>query len=136
VSLKTYAFYKEAIQAVTDRIAQQFDPQKIILFGSRARGDAHDHSDVDLLVVLDEWTVQEDPEVAVALSVPHPFPIASLMINHQAGRRKPTKVGYHPLGCQSSLEDFRIPAGCFSIKRGLATSPVQNSGATIFSGLF
>jgi uncharacterized protein len=35
-----------------DRIARQFDPLRIILFGSWARGQAHPDSDLDLLVVL------------------------------------------------------------------------------------
>ena len=33
------------------RLAAAFDPEKIILFGSRARGDATERSDYDLLVV-------------------------------------------------------------------------------------
>lgn len=37
---------------VIDRIAQQFDPLRIILFGSWARGEARPDSDIDLLVVL------------------------------------------------------------------------------------
>ena len=36
------------------RIAGQFFPDKIILFGSRARGDAHPDSDIDLLVLFSE----------------------------------------------------------------------------------
>jgi len=36
------------------RIAEQFHPQKIILFGSRAAGTAAERSDVDLLVVVPE----------------------------------------------------------------------------------
>ncbi|MEK9163875.1 MAG: nucleotidyltransferase domain-containing protein, partial [Chloroflexota bacterium] len=34
------------------RIVTQFDPVRIILFGSRARGAARPDSDVDLLVIL------------------------------------------------------------------------------------
>jgi predicted nucleotidyltransferase len=34
------------------RIAAQFRPDKIILFGSHARGDARPDSDVDLLIVM------------------------------------------------------------------------------------
>jgi predicted nucleotidyltransferase len=34
------------------RIAEQFSPDKIILFGSRARGDAGPESDIDLLVLF------------------------------------------------------------------------------------
>jgi len=39
------------IQKMTDIIVANFAPDKIILFGSHARGDATEHSDVDLLVV-------------------------------------------------------------------------------------
>lgn len=37
---------------IVDRIAHQFHPLKIILFGSWARGEARPDSDLDLLVVL------------------------------------------------------------------------------------
>src|SRR5450631_3279881 len=36
------------------RIAERFSPEKIILFGSRARGDACADSDVDLLVLFSD----------------------------------------------------------------------------------
>lgn len=39
---------------VRERIVTAFDPMRIILFGSRARGDARPDSDLDLLVVLQE----------------------------------------------------------------------------------
>lgn len=35
-----------------DRLVRYFDPQAVILFGSRARGDGRADSDYDLLVVL------------------------------------------------------------------------------------
>ena len=37
---------------MTQRIVEGFDPDRIILFGSMARGDARADSDVDLLIVL------------------------------------------------------------------------------------
>jgi len=40
-----------AIQEIVDAIIQHFDPAAIYLFGSRARNEAQDHSDIDLLVV-------------------------------------------------------------------------------------
>lgn len=40
------------IQALADRIAAEFNPKRIILFGSYADGTAGRDSDVDLLVVL------------------------------------------------------------------------------------
>lgn len=40
------------IQRVVDTIARQFDPERIILFGSYAYGTPTSDSDVDLLVIL------------------------------------------------------------------------------------
>jgi predicted nucleotidyltransferase len=42
----------EQIQRMVRRIASEFDPDQIILFGSHARGEAGPDSDVDLLVVM------------------------------------------------------------------------------------
>ena len=47
------------IETLLDIVVQGWDPLQIVLFGSRARGDHHEDSDIDLLVVLDEcedWT--------------------------------------------------------------------------------
>lgn len=43
---------RSAIARLCRRIADQFSPERIILFGSRARGRARSDSDVDLLVVM------------------------------------------------------------------------------------
>jgi len=43
---------KKMIGEMVNRIVEHFDPEKIILFGSSARGDAGPDSDVDLLVVM------------------------------------------------------------------------------------
>jgi len=40
------------IERMVRRIVRQFRPERVILFGSRARGDARPDSDVDLLVVM------------------------------------------------------------------------------------
>jgi superfamily II DNA or RNA helicase/predicted nucleotidyltransferase len=42
------------IEVMVERLKAQFAPERIILFGSHARGQANRHSDVDLLVVMDE----------------------------------------------------------------------------------
>jgi predicted nucleotidyltransferase len=41
------------IRALSRRIAKEFDPERIILFGSYAYGNPSPHSDVDLLVIMD-----------------------------------------------------------------------------------
>ncbi len=44
---------KSEIRKFSDQIARRFSPEKIILFGSQANGNAHKDSDVDVLVVMD-----------------------------------------------------------------------------------
>ena len=44
---------QEAIDEVVRQIAEKFKPQKIILFGSYARGNPRPESDVDILVVME-----------------------------------------------------------------------------------
>ena len=43
---------QKAIDQVVQQIVEKFKPQKIILFGSYARGNPRPESDVDLLVVM------------------------------------------------------------------------------------
>ena len=51
---------QEKLDEITRRIVEAVAPEKIILFGSAARGEAGPRSDVDLLVVAkdgDRWDV-------------------------------------------------------------------------------
>jgi predicted nucleotidyltransferase len=43
---------KKMIREMVNRIVEHFDPERIILFGFQARGEAGPESDVDLLVVM------------------------------------------------------------------------------------
>lgn len=43
----------EDLDWLVGRIRDGYEPEKIILFGSLARGDAHEWSDIDLIVVKD-----------------------------------------------------------------------------------
>lgn len=45
---------EDLVQTMVQRIVERFRPVRVILFGSRARGEAGPWSDVDLLVVLEE----------------------------------------------------------------------------------
>ena len=42
---------EEATRLAIEQLASRYQPQLIILFGSTARGDVHEDSDIDLLVV-------------------------------------------------------------------------------------
>jgi len=70
----------EDIQKVARQIVDRFHPQKVILFGSYAQGKVTDHSDVDLLVVME---TQENPlHIAglISAAIDHPFPLDILVM--------------------------------------------------------
>jgi predicted nucleotidyltransferase len=46
------ASVERLIDKMVRRIVKRFDPEKIILFGSHAKGTARPDSDVDLLIVM------------------------------------------------------------------------------------
>jgi len=50
----------QLLNHITQTIAERFRPRRILLFGSRARGDARSDSDVDLFVEME--TEKRPPE--------------------------------------------------------------------------
>jgi predicted nucleotidyltransferase len=68
------------IQALASRIAAEFRPRKIILFGSRAYGTPHEDSDVDLIVVMPFEGTRVNKEVEIVERVhPGTYPIDLLV---------------------------------------------------------
>jgi uncharacterized protein len=61
-----------AIRRYARQIAEKFDPDKIILFGSYAYGQPHEWSDVDLLVVMRARN-QIDQSLRIIFAVEAPF---------------------------------------------------------------
>ncbi|KRE35671.1 nucleotidyltransferase family protein [Paenibacillus sp. Soil522] len=45
---------KQAIILLKERLEQNFKLVKLIMFGSKARGDHNEHSDVDLMVLVED----------------------------------------------------------------------------------
>src|SRR5687768_11158115 len=56
---------QKAIDQVVKQIVEKYKPQKIILFGSYARGNPRPESDVDMLVVMD--TPLKDVQQAIQI---------------------------------------------------------------------
>jgi uncharacterized protein len=54
------------INEIARAIVRHFDPKRIILFGSHARGEAHEDSDVDLFVEME--SDKRPPERAIEIS--------------------------------------------------------------------
>lgn len=57
--------FQNQIEAVVERIAKEYQPEKIILFGSAARGEMGTDSDVDLFVVKDDGRPRHQRSVDV-----------------------------------------------------------------------
>jgi len=43
---------KERLRTITERIVETIHPLRIILFGSQARGDFHQESDIDICIIV------------------------------------------------------------------------------------
>jgi predicted nucleotidyltransferase len=57
------------ISAMAEQIAREFNPERVVLFGSHARGESGPGSDVDLLVVLDQVSDKRQAAVAIRRSL-------------------------------------------------------------------
>jgi predicted nucleotidyltransferase len=62
-----------AIRAVVQQIAEKFQPEKIILFGSYAYGRPKPESDVDLLVVMDTPLRNREQAAQIARAIDYHF---------------------------------------------------------------
>ena len=66
---------EETLPAVVERIARELKPEKIVLFGSYARGEQTPDSDVDLLVIMEMDGSHVERSLAVSQLIdPRPFP--------------------------------------------------------------
>ena len=64
------------IQRYARQVAEQFHPEKIILFGSFAYGRPHADSDVDILVVMPARNqLSQAARISVAVGAPFPLDI-------------------------------------------------------------
>lgn len=81
---------QESIQAVVNQIAQQFQPNKVILFGSYAYGEPTEDSDVDLLVVMPANKRDTKKAIEIVRSLRPGFPMDLLVydpayLQHRCG---------------------------------------------------
>lgn len=94
-----------AIRDLVDRIAARFKPQKIILFGSYARGDFNRDSDVDLLIVMDTRG-RHRPSLDIRQQVPFEFAVDLIVMNEKRMR-------------------WRVEQGDFLVREALAQGKVM-----------
>jgi predicted nucleotidyltransferase len=67
------------IQDFVDKVVAEFSPQRVILFGSYARGEATPNSDVDLLVIMPTKMHALEQAVKIRQRVNHHFPMDLLV---------------------------------------------------------
>jgi uncharacterized protein len=65
----------DQIQAFSQQIAEKFQPDRIILFGSYAYGQPTPDSDVDLLVILPFEDLPVHKAIEIRRAVKSPFPL-------------------------------------------------------------
>ncbi len=64
---------RETIQAITQLIVERFQPEQVILFGSVARGEEDENSDLDLMVVLGHNDEEGRDGYAIRLAIAENF---------------------------------------------------------------
>ena len=76
---------RETIEAITRLIVERFQPEQVILFGSCARGETDENSDLDLLVVLrpGEQPPRGDNPIHAAVSERFVLPVDLLISSHE-----------------------------------------------------
>jgi predicted nucleotidyltransferase len=64
---------QKAIDQVVEQIVDKLKPQKIILFGSYARGNPRPESDVDMLVVMDTSLKEVQQAIQICQQIEYRF---------------------------------------------------------------
>lgn len=64
---------QKAIDEVVRQIAEKFHPQKIILFGSYARGKPRPESDVDMLVIMETPLIEVEQAIEICQQIDYRF---------------------------------------------------------------
>jgi len=86
-------------------IVNKFRPDKIMLFGSYAKGNPSFESDVDLLVIMDTKQSTWDLAVEISLAVKHSFPMDIIVRTPQEIARR---LQYGDVFIKNIMETGRI----------------------------
>ena len=89
MAMKTaYSITQKKIKQVATKIARDYKPEKIILFGSHAWGKPYPDSDVDLFVVKktrNSWELAREIDGSI---FPRPFPLDLLLYTPQQIKKR------------------------------------------------
>ncbi len=79
---------QRAIDDVVRQIVEKFQPQKIILFGSYARGNPRPESDVDLLVIMNTRLKPVRQEIEICQRIDYEFGLDLLVYTPEVLTRR------------------------------------------------
>jgi len=79
---------REQIEQFARRVAEEFHPDKIILFGSYAEGAPNEDSDVDLLVIMPHKGRPAEQATLIRERVPRAFPMDLLVRDPEVLRQR------------------------------------------------
>jgi predicted nucleotidyltransferase len=83
------AFVEEKLKEITQKLVREFQPEKVILFGSWAWGTPTRDSDVDLFIVQDASESTRETARRVDGSIfPRPFPIDIIVYRPEQVERR------------------------------------------------
>lgn len=76
------------IRSFAEKVAKEFSPERIILFGSYACGKANDDSDVDLLVIMRHNKRNVEQALDITRRVDRSFPLDLIVKTPEETRRR------------------------------------------------
>jgi predicted nucleotidyltransferase len=82
----------EKIENFVERVVHEFNPEKIILFGSHAKEGATSDSDVDLLVIMDFQGRAHQQSFQIRRKISRSFPL-DLMVRRPAEIKRRLEMG-------------------------------------------
>jgi predicted nucleotidyltransferase len=87
--------HPEELERMVRQIVERVDPVAIYLFGSRARGDAREDSDYDLLIVVpDDFPYERTtPSCAFALIEDRKIPMDAALVPENRFEKRSKQVG-------------------------------------------
>lgn len=95
----------DEIEKIVKVISEKFTPDKVILFGSYAKGDPTPESDADLLVVMNHQKSALETSSEISLSVRHTIPLDIIVRSPQMIKERLEQGDYF---IQSIIEHGKV----------------------------
>ena len=95
----------EWLPEVVAAVAERFDPLRVIVFGSLARGEEGPDSDVDLMVVMPHVGNKRETAVEMRLAVRAPVPVDVFVTDLEEIERRGHVIG---TAVEAALHEGRV----------------------------